>query len=160
MRLNKTDDPRDNLQRATKRELIDFAHAKGLTEVHEGMPVDSLPHEGKQGIRELLRSKGLSRIPVPPRPLGAKIPLRTHALHPSQPAKPVQSATADEWAEFQQFKAWKAAQTPKAVVPVADMSMGELRAACKANGVAISRRDNMELLREKLRVKLGENPSQ
>lgn len=148
----RTVDPRDNLDKAHRRELVDFARANNL-EVSEDMPADDVEGRIGSGLRSLLRSKGLTRITVPHRSIDNRIGDKTFPIR-SKPAAPPQ-ATSDEWAEFQQFKAWKAVQKPPAAVPdpakpVAEMSITELRQVCKAKGVKLERRDTMDIMREKL----------
>ncbi len=147
-----TVDPRDNLDKAHRRELIEFAQANGL-EIDPNMPADDI--EGKQGtgLRNLLRSKGLTRIVIPHRTIKRRgtertFPIKTMAAQ-AAPAV-AQQATSDEWAEFQKFKAFQASRTVKVEKLVGEMTMGELRTAAKAKGVKIERRDNMETLRAKL----------
>ena len=52
MILNKIDDPRDNLEKAHRRELVLFAQAQGVSEITEHMPAIL--------IRRTLRAKGPS----------------------------------------------------------------------------------------------------
>lgn len=147
----RTVDPRDNLDKAHRRELLDFAKANGL-EVDENMPADDIEGRAGTGLRGLLRSKGLTRIAIPPRSIDNRIGDRTFPLK-SKPAVPAQ-ASADEWAEFQKFKAWKAAQSQDAKItepkPIDQMSITELRTECKARGIKMERKDTMETLRAKL----------
>jgi hypothetical protein len=106
------------------------------------------------GIRGILRAKGFSRIPIPHRSINTHGTVRTHALQQKQAVVP---ASSDEWAEFQEFKRWKAAQSrkPPADKPVTDMTITELRQACKTRGIKLARTDNMETMR----AKLGQNPA-
>lgn len=148
----RTVDPRDNLDKARRRELVEFAQANGLTDIDENMPAD-----GYDGIRHLLRSKGITRIIIPPRKLGAQASERTFPLKPHKPAAnsrvetdPKVKIDADE---LRSFRAWQAQQKKNKIAaekPVGDMSIGELRQACKAKGIKLARTDNIASLRAKL----------
>ncbi len=134
MILNKIEDPRDSLSRARRSELVPFARAKGLTNVTEAMPAVL--------IRRELRAAGFTRIAVPHRPLGAQnqTPLPAGVTEGSKIAEV--DADADLARQF-------AAQSAP-IKAVADMAINELRAACKERGIKLSRRDNMQSMREKL----------
>ncbi len=143
----RTVDPRDNLDKARRRELVEFANANGLTDVTEMMPAD-----GDGGIRQLLRSKGLTRIPVPRRDLGAQASERTFPMR-GAPTKKIE-VSDDQLKEFQKFLAWKAQQgkpvAPKPDKPVAEMSFNELRQECKRRSIKFGRKDNLKTLRAML----------
>lgn len=158
----RTVDPRDNLDKAHRRELVEFARANGV-EVSEDMPADDIEGRPGTGLRNFLRAKGITRIAIPRRSIDHRGVEKTFPLQARKPAP--QQATSDEWAEFQQFKAWKAQQQPAPVAaptpaapdkPVGDMSINELRDACKSRGIKMERRDNIASLRAKLN---GENAS-
>jgi hypothetical protein len=159
----RTVDPRDNLDKAHRRELVEFARANGL-EVSEDMPADDIEGKPGTGLRNFLRAKGVTRIAIPRRSIDGRGTEKTFSLKARKPAPPL--ATSDEWNEFQQFKAWKASQhgqaAPAAPIPVASdksveaMSINELRDACKTRGIKMERRDNMASLKAKLN---GENAS-
>lgn len=146
----RTVDPRDNLDKALRRELIEFAQANGL-QIDPNMPADDIEGKDGTGLRNLLRAKGLTRISIPNRSINSRGTNRTFPMNKAAPAVPPQ-ASADEWKEFQEFKAWKASQTAAPVVtkPIGEMSIKELRTACKARGIKMERKDNMETLRAKL----------
>lgn len=160
----RTIDPRDNLDKATRRELIEWAQVNNVTEVKEGMPADDVEGKPGTGIRNILRAKGLSRIPVPNRSINQHGSVKTFPMKDRKPAPPPQ-ATMDEWEEFQDFRRWKAAQgarklpapvaaatpdQPASDKPVAEMDMNELRRECKRLNIKVERTDRMPNLREKI----------
>lgn len=128
MILNSIDDPRDNLQRATRGELWRFAKAHHVEEINsDSMPADLM--------RRILRSKNLTQISTPPRPLG--IPGATNAAVYEKRAEEV---TADDDLARQ----W-ASQNVEA------MTMPQLRKEAKARGIKQTPKDNKATLIAKLR---------
>jgi hypothetical protein len=97
MQLNKIDDPRSNLQKARRRQLVEFAHAKGMTEISEQMDADL--------IRERLMQRGFSQIPLRTYSLGHA---GRHEVPPIGPKAPPPATppglSADE---LQQFREWQ-----------------------------------------------------
>lgn len=142
MQLNRIDDPRDNLQKARRRELVEYAQTKGQKDITEQMDAED--------IRKLLRQRGLSRIPIRPKPLGAAGRHATAPILGSQP-NPAPAQPQINPADLQAFREWQAQreQAP-AAVPVEKMGITELRKECKARGIAMVRTDNMQSLRAKL----------
>lgn len=136
MQLLRTEDPRDPLQKATRDELVDFAKLQGWIDINEQMP--------KPLIIRKLREKGISRIPIPDRPLGAFKGKDSYGIIAEQPDAP--TVNADD-ALIEQYEATK--DEPVAKTPD-EMTMGELRKACKARGIKMVRTDNLETLRAKL----------
>src|SRR3990167_10314110 len=63
IQLLKITDPRDNLEKARRRELVAFAHANGLKEINDEMPAIL--------IRRILRRHNLTQITIPKRVLGS-----------------------------------------------------------------------------------------
>lgn len=147
MLLNKIEDPRDNLERAHRGELVAYAQANGQTDITEDMPA--------KDIREKLRARGLTRIQIQKIPIGH---IGRHEVRPLHDAKgkPLPSPAAPQLspAELAQFREWQkqqAQQQPQEQASdVATMDMAELRKACKAKGIALSRKDNKQTLVEKL----------
>jgi hypothetical protein len=144
MQLNKIDDPRSNLQKARRRQLVEFAHAKGMTEISEQMDADL--------IRERLMQRGFSQIPLRTYSLGHA---GRHEVPPIGPKAPPQASppglSADE---LQQFREWQQ-QRQQAPAPAGDidkMPIGDLRKACKAKKIPMVRTDNMASLKEKLKA--------
>lgn len=162
----RTVDPRDNLDRAHRRELVEFARANGL-DVDENMPADDIEGRPGTGLRNMLRAKGITRISVPRRSIDNRVGDKTFPMK-AKPA-PVPQATSDEWADFQAFKAWKAAhQKPAVLAPtVAPVATAEkprseinaLRDECKRLGVKMDRRDKTADLKAKIEAHRGENAS-
>jgi hypothetical protein len=63
MQLHSIQDPRDNLEKARRMELLRFAQENGVTEIVEAMPAIVM--------RQILRAKRLTRISIPNRTLGS-----------------------------------------------------------------------------------------
>lgn len=138
MNLLSITDPRDNLEKANRDELERFAREKGVTEIKYEMPAILM--------RKILRSKGLVKIDVPPRPLGFYEGGRNYggeAVSDSQLTSNAQ-IHADDALE----QGWK--QEQEKVKTTDEMGIRELRSECKRRGIKMSRRDNMQALRDKL----------
>lgn len=158
MQLKTIDDPRDSLAKARRWELEQYAKANGVTEIQPGMPAIVM--------RNILRSRGLTRIPVPARPLGQqnqpkpRLMYKNGILQQPQPPLPrpepqskgVEANADDDLAR--QFGLERITSEEKAkLFPdklVADMKITELRQECKRRGIKMARTDNMPALREKL----------
>lgn len=145
MQLNRIDDPRDSLSKARRSELIAYARANGVKEIDPNMPAILM--------REILRGKGLTRIKIPNRPLGAIG--QTGAL----PDHPLTSGVeADATADLARQWAQQSAPAPAAPAaapatsardkPLADMGINELRKVCQDLGIKLGRTDNMKSMRE------------
>lgn len=157
MKLDKIVDNRDWIGRARKRELIEIARAQGHVDIKEALPADDYTDpEGKiqHGIRTLLRQRGIKRMPLPDRPLGK---IGRHATQPvvaKAATPPANALDAAEWAEFQEFKKWKAAQQPakkpKRLVERPRSEINRLRDECKRLGIKMDRRDGTEQLKAKI----------
>jgi hypothetical protein len=131
MILNKIEDPRDNLEKAHRLELVRFAHAQGVSDVNENMPA--------MLIRRVLRMKGLTRITIPPRSLG-------------QQSQPGSVPTTDQKvpevnAEDDLMRQFKAQSQP---TTLPNLGINELRAKCKELGIKLTRKDNMISMRAKI----------
>lgn len=124
-------DPRDNLERAKRDELVDFAKAQGIphSEINEQMPAIL--------IRRVLRSKGLIDIKIPSRPLGG--PEGGEPIVSEQNIEQV-NAEDDLVRQYQQ----------QSMQDVSTMSFHDMRRACRDRGIQYTRRDNMDTLRAKL----------
>ena len=133
MRLHRIDDPRDRLEKATRKELERFAKANG---------VPYSPGEPAMITRHKLRVAHLTDIPIPPRPLGAIAPSRT-VTNFGQPA----DKTVDALSVLESD--WKSQHYD-------EMPMHELRKLAKSKGLVINRRTNKRQLVEILN---GENAS-
>ena len=132
-------DPRDPLEKATRDQLVSYAHDNGQIDIVEQMPAIL--------IRKLLRQRGLTKIPVPDRKLGmGPDPYGAAAENPDIPVM-----NADD-ALIEQFKTIKDNPLPYVETDPDKMSMTELRKACKAKGIKMARTDNLHTLRDKLRV--------
>lgn len=162
MILNKTEDHRDALGRMRRRQLVELAHANGHADITETMAADDYTDDNGRtipGIRTLLRQRGVRGVRTPNPPLGARGRHETRAILPPKPptaAPPKQpSATSDEWAEFQ---AWKASQQapapaplkPPRLVPRPPQEINLLRDECKRLGIPMGRRDGKAQLKAKL----------
>lgn len=138
MILNKIDDPRDNLEKAHRLELVKFAQAHGVAEITEHMPAIL--------IRRTLRARGLTNILIPPRPLGT-----TNAV-PTTGEKVPQIDAADDLAR--QFAAQSAPPKknarPPRLVERPKSEINKLRDICKERGIKMARRDGKDDLKRKI----------
>ena len=147
MILDRIIDPRDNLEKARGPELEHFAQANGVDEIEPGMPA--------QLMRRILRSKGLTNIAVPKRPLGAVSarPL-PDALTEAPRGKtgdasmPEAEAVAEVAAEDDLARQWLGEKPDES--PFERMSFAELRKECKRRGLHAARTDKTSDLRGKL----------
>ena len=121
--LNRIEDPRDNLSKASRFELCQIAERLGIEEVHYSAALTL------EEMVAVLRSKNVHDIKLPDRPLGIYKPVVLNAEEPSEVKKP---------------------EPPKAEKPVSGMSIIELRSACKVRGIKMARTDTAETLRAKL----------
>ena len=155
MFLNKIDDPRDPLQRAKRRELVEFAHQNGHTHITTEMPAIY--------IRNYLRAQGLTNIRVPNRPLGQP-PKNSSTAHPSLMNGEVSEEnvqTFDADADLaRQFGLDVPVDRSDTVEPVKEKpkpkntniihEIAELRRQCKKRGIKMSVHDTRETLKAKL----------
>jgi hypothetical protein len=149
MILNKIDDPRTPLDKARRRELYDFAQANGVTEITDQTPAIIARH--------ILRQKGLTRIVIPPRPLGAQNQPGTGLKYQNQmqaPGGPQQTGVeADMVADLARQFASTQRQAPAdddGNKPLAKWSINELGAEMKRLNIHRDRRDNMKTMRTKI----------
>lgn len=156
MQLLSIDDPRDNLEKARRMELVKFAQANGVKVTPE-MPAIL--------IRKVLRSQRLTHIRIPNRPLG----------HPGEGIKdeplvaPASAAVGEETAVEVDAETDLARQLGLAPAPPAVSTEGgrpgrgldelsRLRRKAKALGIKVDRTDNMITIRAKL-AEHGQNAS-
>ena len=162
MFLNKIDDPRDNLDKARRQELIRFAHAHGLKHITGDHPAIL--------IREELRNKGLTNISIQPRPLGAQNQANPLPPGTEQPGAKVitAGASADLARQFALQQAQPAPPPLKPKAPTAKpprlvekpkQEMNTLREDCKRLGIKIDRKDKKADLKAKIEAH-GKNASQ
>jgi hypothetical protein len=150
MILNKLEDPRTDLDKARRRELYDFAVANGVKEITSETPAIIARH--------ILRSRGLTRIKIPPRPLGAQNQPGTGLKYQDRMQSPggpqPNGIEADMVADLQrQFEQQQRAPRPQSQPddkPLAKWSINELGAEMKRLGIHRDRRDNMKTMREKI----------
>lgn len=126
MILNRIEDPRDNLHKASRFELCAIAKHHGISEIRynkDGQTLDDMI--------KILRDNGVRDIKIPERPLGVYKPVILNAddVVPKQ-STPVVSNTVEK--------------------PVSAMTIIELRSECKRRGIKMARTDNMDSLRAKL----------
>jgi hypothetical protein len=131
MQILRTEDPRSPLDKARRQELVRFANSNGLKDVTEAMPAVV--------IRKLLRDKGLVNINVPDRQLG-------NFVQPDSVTEQDANTVDADTDLVRQFAEQSAKPDYSA------MSINELRAECRKNGIKIERRDNLNSLRAKLNV--------
>src|SRR6185437_5733367 len=134
MQLLTNVDPRDNLQKATRWELIDYARANGVDVPADAPAIYTM---------KVLRSRGLTNIKIPDRPLGL------YANGPETTAPQVESETEINTASADDDLIRQYEQEKKQP-PVSEMSMTELRHACKVKGIKMDRTDNKQTLKDKL----------
>ena len=135
MQLLTIEDPRDNLQKATRWELIDFAKANGIDIPGDAPAIYTM---------KVLRSRGLTNIKIPNRPLGMNAgagEVMTDEAFGEGADATVVNADDDLIRQF---------ESQKAETDVSKMLMPDLRKACKARGIKMARTDNLKTLREKL----------
>jgi hypothetical protein len=147
--LKRVDDPRSLLQRARRTELVAYARANGLAHISADIPADI--------IRDELLSRGLTRPPIPNRVLGVPDREQRAPLQPSaQPSGNEVSALADLKRQFAQ-PAISIPPAPAAgAAPSADvvdrMTIIELGNEMKRLKIKRERRDNMIIMREKIKA--------
>ena len=130
MQLLTTEDPRDNLEKASRWELEAFAKENGCPVPH-GYPA--------MLTIKVLRARGLTQIKIKERPLGLYNGGETITASPNVPSQ--QGISPEDLLEAQ----FKEQQND-----LSNKSMNELRALCKELGIKMDRRDNMKTLRDKL----------
>lgn len=147
MILNKIDDPRDNLERAKRLELVAFAKANGLDHITNEHPAIV--------IRAELRQRGLTNIKVPPRPLGAQTRrpgAGVVAQPPAQNAIEVNAAAdlARQFAQQQSQPPPPPLDQKPAKPKIPPQEINVLRAECKRLGIRMERRDTAAKLKAKI----------
>jgi hypothetical protein len=152
MQLLSITDPRDNLEKARRIELVRFAAEHGITDVKPDMPAIL--------IRKILRSRNLTNIRVSARKLGQ--PGRPDAIS-AAPVVPegsgIQMSMEEDLArQYAQQNAKPPTESEvKRDRPLQEMT--KLRRLCKQHGIKVDRTDNLATLRYKLRDHGGENPA-
>jgi hypothetical protein len=139
-------DPRGPWQKARLGELQNYAKEKGIK---------VSPDLGADKLREVLMASGLPPPSPPPRTLGQYQENPSPASHryqntlqPASPARAIQGPVPTP-----NVPARPAPDRQRAPVPVARMSINELRDECKRLGIKMERRDNMQSLRAKINGK-------
>jgi|SRR5581483_2814129 len=131
MILNRIEDPRDNLHKASRYELCTIAKYHGITDIGYGKDGQTL-----DDIIKILRNNGIHDIKIPERPLGVYNPVLLNA-EDVVPNKEV-------------FHSIPGTETTISLKQISDMTIVELRSECKRRGIKMARTDNMESLRAKL----------
>jgi len=135
MQLLSQVDPRDNLQKATRFELVDFAKANGIAVPEDAPAIYTM---------KILRARGLTNIKVPDRPLGLYAN-SGETLTETNSSAIVEGDTPNADDDLiRQYEAQK--KQPD----VSQLTMGELRVLCKSRGIKMARTDTMQTLKEKL----------
>lgn len=148
MHLSKIEDPRDLLQKATRKELERYAKSLNVSQVRPGMPADlmrdilrSLGHTGIESVFPNLHNRQLGQINgvnadrgMPP---------------PGSPVKEVSAADLllQQWESDQQSAPPQEIEERR-TKPKNEMAA--LRAECKQRGITIARTDKMDDLKAKL----------
>lgn len=128
MQLLTIQDPRDNLEKARKNELVNFAHGHRIAGVDPAMPAIL--------IRKILRSRGLVDITVPVRLLG-QTPGARGSSGPSTPENTIEMLADDDL-----MQQWLKSQEP--AVPDVPYVNGEVL----PNGVDGIREEAERAIRE------------
>jgi hypothetical protein len=160
MLLSRTDDPRDALERATRRELELFAQARGVTEVD--------PRMGAILMRQILRAKGVTDILSMFPHLGRRTVGQAGGVNATNPLRNrggkvvTVDATEDLMRQWREQLAREglspapapqpmpAAPTPAEKPRQAKNKIAALREECKRRGIKMSRTDKLADLRAKL----------
>ena len=127
MQLLTNIDPRDDLDKSDRWELVAACRLNGIEVEHDAPAFIT---------KRALRSRGISKIKHVDRPLGLYTSAST--------SDGGQIHDADE-ALIKQYEAQKKEETD-----ISKMPMTQLRTACKTKGIKMERRDNLVTLREKL----------
>ncbi len=165
MFLNKIDDPRDNLEKARRMELAEFAAVHRVTEITQDMPAILM--------RKILRSKGLTQIPAPSRPLGNQNQPHVRPMYknglavPQAPAraldqpKVVESDATDDLARQYRSQPARPPKYPRRLVERPKSKINQMRDYCKEHGIKMDRRDRMPDLERKIEAhKSGQDAPQ
>lgn len=145
LQLHSVQDPRDLLDMATRAELYRFAEHSGVDEIVNFPGPGLMP---KMLMLRILRSRGLTRINIPPRPLGGARP-ETQA----QEAKnvPTTDATTDLLRQLQSNANVAPPEEPDTTEAKPSLAgIAAMRAECKRRGIKIARTDKMADLKAKL----------
>ena len=123
--LSRVDDPRNNLKKATRWELIQFARSKGVN-IDPEMPAELM--------RDILADNGHTDIQLPPRVLGSP---NYWGRGKTATSVPPMSVKADNTvnAKSDLARQWREQQKPKET-----KSYNEMRADLKAAGVKLDRK--------------------
>jgi len=151
--LRRIDDPRSNLQKATRGELNRFAKERSIPDWDTEAPADIM--------REQLMRMGITNINLPPRILGSRNywnrrngpPLTV--VPPQGQSVPAVDAKTDL---VRQYEKQKTAQAPQPAKRYNEITA--VRQELKRRGVKFSRRDNLKTLKGMLNgqdaAKLGQ----
>lgn len=136
LQLSKTYDPRDQLEKARRKELERFAEANEVKDIVPGMPAALM--------RNILRARGLTRIDIPQRVLGQ------NQVGSAPPPVVAESDGQTLSADDDLMRQWQTTEKPKS----GSTEMRELRSECKKRGIKMKRTDKLVDLRAKIH---GEN---
>lgn len=166
MYLDRIEDHRSSLEKATRMELFRFAQANNVTDIVHEMPASLM--------RKKLRERGLTNIRIPHRVLGA--PPQGRGVEQHAMSAPSTSIDADEDLERQwrsqapppppeKPRATRQTATPapvarKRLVERPKSEINKLRDECKRLGVKMERRDRTDDLKRKIEAHLGQNAAQ
>lgn len=158
MYLDRIEDHRSSLEKATRMELYRFAQANKVAEIVQEMPASLM--------RVILRQKGLTQIKIPHRVLG--VPAQDRVPAPDMPTTSI-DADEDLMRQWQGQKAAPPPVTPRAPRPKSKApprqrllarpksEINKLRDECKRLGIHMGRRDRMDDLRAKIEAHRREN---
>lgn len=140
-------DPRDNLEKARRPELVAFARANGLIDISEAMPAIL--------IRRKLRNAGLTTIRIPERVLGQPSALHRSAGIADDGQMPVNGNGYEIDADddlARQFET-TAPRNPHT------MAYNELRRTARRLGVKLVRKDNLASIKAKVAAAMNKGPA-
>ena len=140
MILNKIDDPRDALQKATRFQLSEFARSIGQFNFNFNGVAFQADLAPANVTRAYLRSIGKTNIRVVAPALGSS------GRAPESTGGNVTQVNAD--ADLARQFASQTAPAPTAEPPLSEMGINELRKICQGYGIKLGRQANKQSMRE------------
>lgn len=141
-------DPRDNLEKANRDQIVQFAERRGIKQIDWRMPATQM--------RSILRSMNIVDIGLPAAH-GSREALQNLAFNGQPPdnpplAKPkmLEELEREQWA--QQAKQAEQIERERSSPPISEMTRAEMAKECKRRGIKMERKDTKEKLAERLGV--------
>jgi hypothetical protein len=148
MLLNKVEDHRDCLEKATRWELFQFASERGVTEIDQKMPAILM--------RQILRARNVTNIETQFPFLTRRTIGQQRGVNATNPQNNPNAKVAEIDATQELMRQWRNEQARDVQPPIVEQAkravnpMAELRAECKRRGIKITRTSKMEDLRAKI----------